>query len=420
MLGPPLGRSAAHPRPRPLLRTVPGRGAPGAGRAGPLPDRRRGAAAARRVRVRRGSTRVDDGPRRRPTCSSSRPRRSSGDSSSPACCNSSTAVRSAVLADRAAAEAVRLLQRRHARRGGRRHARPHHRPRAHTRAGDARHVDAREPRGSDRGRRRRAARRRRMGVARRSTPKTPSGRRTSRSCTTRSSRSTKRTRCSTTARRSSNYAAQYGSLWPYVFAAGMSLFGKTIGVWVDARADRDRRRHARDLRRPAACGAQLDRSGCCCSCRSWRVSFTRIGGTPDNRYSFENYFGTFPLRYAGPSILAWLVARHLGGDRPRASVAAVPRRRARRAQQRDVGLGAAARDVRGAAVGGRRPSWRRLGRLALEAVAGVAAAFALVSVLTLAREGALPDLGLLMRFSRLFGARTASRCSRCRGSDCTS
>ncbi|HET6447810.1 MAG TPA: hypothetical protein VFG31_01780, partial [Conexibacter sp.] len=45
----------------------------------------------------------------------------------------------------------------------------------------------------------------------------------------------------------------------------------------------------------------------------------------------------------------------------------------------------------------------RLRRLAVEAAIGLATAFALVSVLTLARAGALPDPTTLLRFARLYG-----------------
>ncbi len=132
-----------------------------------------------------------------------------------------------------------------------------------------------------------------------------------------------------------------------------------------------------------------------------RAAHFQIRGTPEKRYSFENYFGTFPLRYAGPSLLAWLVARHLGGDRPRwplflaAGLVVL--------NNSDIGLGAAAATFVALLWAGGRPTWASLGRLAGATATGFAAAFALVSLLTLVREGALPELGLLMRFSRLFG-----------------
>ena len=42
-----------------------------------------------------------------------------------------------------------------------------------------------------------------------------------------------------------------------------------------------------------------------------------VGGTRTSRYTFGDYFGVFPLRYAGPFLLAWLLVRQLDGARPR-------------------------------------------------------------------------------------------------------
>jgi hypothetical protein len=199
-----------------------------------------------------------------------------------------------------------------------------------------------------------------------------------------------------------NYAAQYGSLWPYAFAAVMSLLGATVGVWVTLAliaTGLGMLSIYAVLRR----AARSSIVGLLLFLPLLAVSFTMIGGTSENRYSFENYFGTFPLRYAGPSILAWLVARHLGGERPRASWPLFLVGGLVALNNSDAGIGAAAATFAALLWAGGKPTWASLGRLALEAVGGLTAAFALVSVLTLAREGALPDLALLMRFSRLFG-----------------
>ena len=198
-----------------------------------------------------------------------------------------------------------------------------------------------------------------------------------------------------------NYAAQYGSLWPYALAAGMSLLGETVGVWITL---------ALILTGLSMLGiyavlrraAQSSLAGLLLFLPLLAVSFTQIGGTAENRYSYLNYFGTFPLRYAGPALLAWLVARHLSGGRPRARWPLFLAAGLVVLNNTDVGLGAAAATFAALLWAGERPTWERVGRLLLAALAGFAAAFALVSALTLAREGALPDPGLLMRFSRVF------------------
>jgi hypothetical protein len=199
-----------------------------------------------------------------------------------------------------------------------------------------------------------------------------------------------------------NYAAQYGSLWPYALAAGMTLLGETVGVWVTLATI------ATGLGMLAIYGvlrraAHSSLVGLLLFLPLLAVSFSRIGGTIENPYSFGNYFGTFPLRYAAPSLLAWLVARHLGGDRPHARWPLFLVAGLVVLNNSDIGAGSVAATVAALLWADGRPTRNSAARLALAAAGGLAAAFALVCALTLAREGALPDLGLLMRFSRLFG-----------------
>lgn len=199
-----------------------------------------------------------------------------------------------------------------------------------------------------------------------------------------------------------DYAAQYGSLWPYPLAAAMSLLGETVGVWVTLAlilTGLGMLGIYGVLRRAAHSAI----AGLLLFLPLLAVGFTEIRGTEAKRYSFETYFGTFPLRYAGPCMLAWLVARHLGGDRPRARWPLFLAAGLVALNNVDVGLGAAVATFAALLWSGGRPTWASLGRLAGAAAAGGAAALALVSLLTLARAGALPDLGLLTRFSRLFG-----------------
>jgi len=199
-----------------------------------------------------------------------------------------------------------------------------------------------------------------------------------------------------------DYAAQYSSLWPYPLAAAMSLLGATVGVWVSLALILTGlgMLGIYDVLRRAAHSAVV---GLLLFAPLLAVSFTEIHGTEAKRYSFENYFGTFPLRYAGPCLLAWLAARHLGGARPRARWPLFLVAGLVVLNNSDVGLGAAVATFVALLWADGRPTWRGLGRLVGAAAAGVASAFALVSLLTLARAGQLPDLGLLMRFSRLFG-----------------
>jgi len=198
-----------------------------------------------------------------------------------------------------------------------------------------------------------------------------------------------------------NFTAQYGSLWPYAFAAGMALTRATVGVWIGLCVT------ATGLGM-VAIYAVLRRAarsplyGLILFLPVLATSFFVIGGSLDNRYTFANYYATFPIRYAGPSFVVWLVARHLGGAWPRrpwplflaAGIVAL--------NNLDTGLGALVGTF-AALLWTTRPPWAlNVRRLLVHAAGGLFLAWAAVAVLTLARAGSLPDLALLTRFSRLF------------------
>jgi hypothetical protein len=134
------------------------------------------------------------------------------------------------------------------------------------------------------------------------------------------------------------------------------------------------------------------------------TSFFLLRGPLENRYTLATIFADYPLRFAGPWLLAWLTVRHLdrkhdGRDLhlwPLFLVAGLVAM-----NNTDHGIPALGALV--AALVWTGPlTWRRLRTLALQALAGLAAAFALVSLLTLVRAGALPDLTSMFRFARLY------------------
>jgi hypothetical protein len=201
-----------------------------------------------------------------------------------------------------------------------------------------------------------------------------------------------------------NFAAQYGSLWPYALAAAMSLLGTSLGVWCAlslATTGAGMLAVYAVLRRAARGSLR----GLLLFLPVLATSFLLLEGTRANRYTFANYFGTFPLRYAGPSLLAWLVARRLDGDRPRRAWPLFVAAGLVVLNNADAGVPALGATVAALVWGAGAPTTARLRRLALEAAGGLAAAYGLVAALTLARAGALPDVGLLVRYERLF-ART--------------
>jgi hypothetical protein len=128
-----------------------------------------------------------------------------------------------------------------------------------------------------------------------------------------------------------------------------------------------------------------------------------VEGGDVERFDYGNYYMMFPIRYAGPYLLAWLTARQLDGDRPRRPELLFAAAGLVALNNTDFGLPALGATL--VALLCARPP-RRAGdvaALARQLALGLAAALAAVSVLTLLRAGTLPHLGLLLRYARLFG-----------------
>jgi hypothetical protein len=199
-----------------------------------------------------------------------------------------------------------------------------------------------------------------------------------------------------------NYIAQYGSLWPYVIAIPMHFGNGSLGAYTISMAA------ITEIAMLAIYGVIRRVVGSPIAAlvlflAFMATSFFVLRGTPVHRYSFGDYFGVFPLRYAGPFFVLYALARHLCGEWPRragwifvvAGLAAL--------NNGDFGipaLGAAAVAVVAAAEVHRTRRWwgERVG----EAVAGLLVAFVLVSIVTLSRTGDLPDVGLVFRYAHLF------------------
>jgi hypothetical protein len=200
-----------------------------------------------------------------------------------------------------------------------------------------------------------------------------------------------------------DFTAQYGSLWPYPVAAVMALLGTSVGVFtglmclisaVSMLAVYDvLRRVARSSLVALALFAPF-------LATSWFL----LRGPPANRYTLATVFADYPIRFAGPWLLAWLTVRHLERERDERATRTWPLFLvAGLVAMNNVDHGLPALGALLAALLWTAPLARaRLARLARDAALGLAAAFALVSLLTLVRAGALPDLALLLRFARLY------------------
>jgi len=202
-----------------------------------------------------------------------------------------------------------------------------------------------------------------------------------------------------------DFIPQYGSLWPYPVAVLMSLLGTSVGVFTGLMcvisalallAIYD------VLRRVAHSSLTALLLFAPFLATSWFL----LRGPLEDRYTVATIFADYPIRLAGPWLLAWLTARHLerAGNARRthvwplfliAGLVAI----------NNVDHGIPALGALAAALLWTTPlTRRRLARLAREAAIGLLAAFALVSLVTLVRAGALPDLTLLLRFARLYAA----------------
>ncbi|HEX5145734.1 MAG TPA: hypothetical protein VFV85_01830 [Conexibacter sp.] len=199
-----------------------------------------------------------------------------------------------------------------------------------------------------------------------------------------------------------DFHSQYGQLWPYVAAATMAVFGASIGTFTITMVTGSGlallaiyavlRRIARSSLAALALYLPFLATG-----------FSMKLGPLDDRYGPANLFSLWPIRYGGPYVLAWLLARHLDGLAPRrrwplfalAGLVAV--------NNPEFGLGALGA-LAVVLVALRPPRSRAAAaRLLAEAAGGLLGAVALVSLGTLARSGSLPHLGWALEFSRLYG-----------------
>lgn len=199
-----------------------------------------------------------------------------------------------------------------------------------------------------------------------------------------------------------NYVAQYGSLWPYVIAIPLHFGDGSLAAYTTSMA------FITLLAMLAVYGVIRRVAGSPVAALVLflpflATSFFILRGGPIVRYSFADYFGVFPLRYAGPYFVFFVLARHLAGERPRrvawvflvAGLAVL--------NNGDFGipaLGATAIAVVAAADVPRTRRW--LLERGGEALAGLLGAFVLVSIVTIARTGQLPDVSLVFRYAHLF------------------
>ena len=114
-----------------------------------------------------------------------------------------------------------------------------------------------------------------------------------------------------------DFHAQYGHLWAYVAAGGLTLFGASLGVYAAIMLAGTAATMATvfaTLRRLVGGSSPLTLA---LFLPFVATSFFMEAGPPDNRYSPAGLFSLFPIRYAGPYVLLWLLVRRLDAAAPR-------------------------------------------------------------------------------------------------------
>lgn len=194
-----------------------------------------------------------------------------------------------------------------------------------------------------------------------------------------------------------DYHAVYGHLWAYVGAGALRLFGATVGTWTITMALLSglallstyallRRVTRSDV---LALGLYLP-----VVAMAWWAT-----GSSSDDPTLVGIFSFWPLRCAGPFLLAWLLARHLDGAAPRRPSLVFLAAWLVLINNAEFGLGA----LGGTLVAMLLVRPRAWAQSLRACAAGGLGAAVLVSALTLARAGALPDFASIFEFPRLFG-----------------
>ncbi len=200
-----------------------------------------------------------------------------------------------------------------------------------------------------------------------------------------------------------DFHAQYGQLWAYLAAGTLALFGASFAVYALTML-------AGTAAALLAVFATLRRlAGSSAFALALFLPFLATGffmehGPLKNRYAPVNLFNEFPIRYAGPYVLLWLVVRRLDLRPTRSAIPLFLFAGLVAINNVEFGLPALGASLTAVLIAEQDRSRRRVARRCGEAAAGVAGATAVVVALTLVVAGALPDFEWLTTFARLFGA----------------
>ncbi len=200
-----------------------------------------------------------------------------------------------------------------------------------------------------------------------------------------------------------DFHSQYAQLLPYLGAAPMALLGtSSLGAWTAIMLTLSGlgllavyavlRRIVRSAPLALALYLPLLATG-----------FFIVWGSHANRASPAGIFSTWPMRYAGPYVLLWLTVRHLDARAPRRAWPLLLAAGLVALNNLEFGAGSFAGTLLALACARRMTTWRALGRLAAAALAGLAGAALLVTLLALVRAGEPPHFSWLLEFPHLYG-----------------
>jgi len=199
-----------------------------------------------------------------------------------------------------------------------------------------------------------------------------------------------------------NYYPIYGSLWAYVAAALLYVFGgsiTTFSLTMTAISATALLALYATLRRVV--GSALLALGLYLP--TLAIGFLVAPEQPEGHANNGEIFSVWPMRYAGPYLLAWLTARHVDGARPRRTWALFLAGGLVVINNVEFGAGALVGTAAALLVARPPRSARDAARMAGSAAGGLLGAAALVSLLMLARSGALPHLEYMTEFWRVYG-----------------
>jgi hypothetical protein len=193
------------------------------------------------------------------------------------------------------------------------------------------------------------------------------------------------------------FTPHYGGVWPYLVAIVLRVVGTSLLAYTAVMAT------ATAVAFLATFGVlrRVTRNSLAALLLFLPFLATTLFPTGEGPRPLATLFGYYPLRYAGPLIAAWLIARYLSApDRrrpwPAFALAGI-------LVMNDVAMGIVATGATLAALLWAQP-WRDRAAarsLAADVVGGFTAGIALISVVTLIRSGSLPQIEQMTEFARM-------------------